>query len=154
LLVANTANFANVYTVRAALWTETCSVLLFNPGTGEWAFRLAEAADVARQAGHPNVLDYSAVSVPAVTLSDIIRDYALANIGLLKLDIEGSEKELFEHADAWIANVDAICLELHDRFKPGCSRAFYKAIDEFPTEIRRGEDVLVIRDSIASLQPV
>jgi hypothetical protein len=91
------------------------------------------------------------MSVTAVTLTDVMRDHGLEKIDLLKLDIEGCEKEIFENSDPWIENVQAICLELHDRFKAGCSRAFYKAVDDFPIELRRGEDVLVTRDEFSSV---
>ena len=49
-------------------------------------------------------------------------------IDILKLDVEGAEKELFEHDPAWLANVGVLMIELHDRFKPGCSKALYSAL--------------------------
>ncbi len=133
LLLRNTAAFANVQAVRAALWVEGGSVALADPGCGPWGLRLAG------QAG-------AGTTVPAITMDEVLRDYQLDTIDLLKVDIEGSEKELFAMADSWIGRVDAICLELHDRFKPGCSRAFYRAVGDFRTEFRLGEDVLVLRD--------
>ena len=93
------------------------------------------------------------MQVPAITMDEVLREYQLDRIDLLKVDIEGSEKELFAAADSWIGRVDAICLELHDRFKPGCSRAFYQAVADFPTEFRVGEDVLVLRGE-SRLAPV
>ena len=92
-------------------------------------------------------------SVRAVTVWDIMREYALDRIDLLKLDVEGSEKEIFAVSDEWIGSVDAICLELHDRFKAGCSRNFFSAVREFPIEVWRGEDVLVARDRSQLTQP-
>ena len=140
LLLRNTAGFANVQAVRAALWVENGSVALADPGYGPWALRLAGPAG-------------DGTTVPAITMDDVLRDYQLDTIDLLKVDIEGSEKELFAAADSWIGRVDAICLELHDRFKPGCSRAFYRAVEDFRTEFRLGEDVLVLRDE-SRLSPV
>jgi hypothetical protein len=116
LLLQNTASFSNVRAIRAALWSERT---------------LAEP---------------SAKSIRAITVADVLREYRLERIDLLKVDIEGSEKEVFVSSDPWIGYVDAICLELHDRFKAGCSRAFFKAVDDFPIELRRGEDVLVLRE--------
>lgn len=135
LLLRNTAGFANVQAVRAALWVEQGSVALADPGHGPWALRLAGTAGAG-----------TGTQVPAITMDDVLREYQLDTIDLLKVDIEGSEKELFAAADSWIGRVDAICLELHDRFKPGCSRAFYQAVGDFRTEFRLGEDVLVLRD--------
>jgi hypothetical protein len=82
-----------------------------------------------------------------------MRDYDLEKIDLLKVDVEGSEREIFANAEPWIESVGAICMELHDRFKAGCSRSFFKAVDDFPIELRRGEDVLVVRDR-SFLNPV
>jgi|HubBroStandDraft_6_1064221.scaffolds.fasta_scaffold268619_1 FkbM family methyltransferase len=140
LLLRNTAAFANVQAVRAALWVESGSVALADPGYGPWGLRLDGPAGTGTQ-------------VPAITMDEVLRDYQLDTVDLLKVDIEGSEKELFAEADSWISRVDAICLELHDRFKPGCSRAFYQAVEDFRTEFRLGEDVLVLRDD-SRLAPV
>jgi FkbM family methyltransferase len=140
LLLQNTANFSNVHAIRAAVWSESGSVCLTDPGVGSWGFRL-NVSDY----GSADAADPSATPIRAITIADVIREYGIERIDLLKVDIEGSEKEVFVHSGPWIGSVDAICLELHDRFKAGCSRAFFKAVDDFPIELRRGEDVLVVR---------
>ncbi len=145
LLVRNTARYANVHTVRAALWAESGSVSLVDPGSGAWGLRLLESngSDTVTTEAIPALRSRS---IQAVTITDIMRDFHLDKIDLLKIDVEGSEKEIFASADPWIDSVDAICVELHDRFKVGCSRSFFKAVEDFPIELRRGEDVLVMRD--------
>lgn len=145
LLVRNTTRFKNVHAVHAALWAESGSVSLMDPGSGAWGLRLLESSGPATVTNEPDGGTRSR-PIRAVTISDILRDYCLEKIDLLKVDVEGSEKEIFADARAWIASVDAICIELHDRFKAGCSRSFFKAVDDFPIEVRRGEDVLVMRD--------
>ena len=45
----------------------------------------------------------------------------------------------------WLGQVDAICIELHDWFKAGCSRSFFAAVEDFSVEAWRGENVLVAR---------
>jgi hypothetical protein len=57
-----------------------------------------------------------------------------------KIDIEGAEKELFEHCEAWIGRVDALIVELHDRTKPGCSDSFNTGSLGFEMKWRRGEN--------------
>jgi FkbM family methyltransferase len=58
--------------------------------------------------------------IPSITLSDIISTYSPHKIiDLLKIDIEGTERELFESNDfiQTIANsVRFLCLEIHDEF--------------------------------------
>jgi FkbM family methyltransferase len=146
LLVRNTRSYKNVHQIHAALWAESGYVSLVDPGEGAWSLRLLESQD-SSVAVKPNLVSGSD-AVRAVTITDIIRDYGLEKIDLLKIDVEGSEKEIFASADSWINSVDAVCLELHDRFKAGCSRAFFKAVEDFPIERWRGEDVLVMRETI------
>jgi len=63
----------------------------------------------------------------------------LPHFDLLKVDIEGSEKSMFEHCDAWIDRVRMIVVELHDRFMPGCQSAFESATAKrFPVRWRHG----------------
>ena len=45
--------------------------------------------------------------------------------GLVKLDIEGAEAELFRDSD-FLNNVDFVFVELHDRIVPHCSEQFWK----------------------------
>lgn len=135
LLRQNTARFPNLSAVRAAVWKESGSITLSDPGLGSWGLQVSEAGD-APPAGEP---------IRAVTLDEIRQEFNLDRIDLLKVDVEGSEKEIFHTADAWLPFVDVICIELHDRFRAGCSRSFFKAVEEFPIEIRRNEDVLVAR---------
>jgi len=137
-----------VQRLRAALWTESCPILLTDPGKGTWGFTVREVDEVVAE-----MLPAPGIPVRAVTIVDIIREYGIDRIDLLKMDVEGSEKEIFSDADQWIGSIEAICMELHDRFKAGCSRAFFKAVNDFPIEIYRGEDVLVVRDQ-SSMRPV
>jgi FkbM family methyltransferase len=153
LLVHNTAAFANIEAVHAALWSHSGALVLTDPGSGAWGLQVKEADPQQTASGSSDVA--SEQSVPAVCMIDIIRDYHLDRIDLLKVDIEGSEKEVFANAEAWIHRVDAICMELHDRFRTGCTRTFFKAVEDFPVESWRGENVLVARrqSSFVSLTP-
>jgi FkbM family methyltransferase len=135
LLQLNTARFPNVRPLQAALWRESGTISLTDPGRGAWGLQVSEP-DVAARLDH---------DTRAVTVDEIMKEFDLERIDLLKVDVEGSEKEIFESAGSWLPFVDVICIELHDRFKVGCSRSFYKAVDEFSIEIRRNEDVLVAR---------
>jgi FkbM family methyltransferase len=143
LLVRNTADFPNIEPVHAALWPQAGSLVLTDPGTGLWGLQVKEAAGTGDDA--PGTVDEPADSVRAITIGDIIRDYGLDRIDLLKVDIEGAEKELFSEPGPWLSQVDAICIELHDWFKVGCTRTFFAAVSDFDVEAWRGENVLVAR---------
>lgn len=144
LLVLNTARFDNVHAVHAALWVESGFVSLTDPGDGSWGFRVAESDNSSATPTEAIPVPHSR-RVRAVTIDDIMQEYSLDKIDLLKVDVEGSEKEIFANANSWISCIDAICIELHDRFKAGCARSFFKAVDDFPIELQHGEDVLMVR---------
>ncbi len=144
LLKRNTADLPNVHIRRAALWCESGSLVVSDAGpstsTSGYQVRQSEGDGSHMGTGHTQG------KVGALTVEDVIREYSIDRIGLLKVDIEGSEVEVFSNSSAWIGTADAICVELHDRFRPGCSRAFYEAVSELPIEARRGENVLVVRN--------
>jgi FkbM family methyltransferase len=148
LLAKNTAGFPNIRLVRAALWTDSGEISLSDPGEGAWGLRVAAPGSP----GHAPVEDL----VRAVTVDEIRAEQGLDKIDLLKMDIEGTERELFAAAESWLPAVRAIHIELHDRVKDGCSAAFFTAVSEFRVERHRGETVLVTRvdpqpDSVCAL---
>ena len=147
LLVRNTKSFANIETVHAALWPQPGSLVIADPGTGAWGLQVTDPGQSAGSVQPAAAGD----EVAATTIPDLIRDYDLDRIDLLKLDIEGSEKELFSGPAPWLDQVDALCVELHDWFKAGCSRAFFEAVKDFHVEAWRGENVLVARDPAPAL---
>ena len=136
VLTRNVAPLPNVTPVHAALWSHPGTLAVDDPNDeGAWAFQTREFAD------SPSPVQ----TVPCLTVTELISEYDLKWIDLFKIDIEGAEKEVFDSPDEWIGSVGAIAIELHDRFKAGCSRSFYAAITAFPVERRRGENVFVAR---------
>jgi FkbM family methyltransferase len=136
LLVRNVALFRNVTPIHAAVWTHRGTLAIEDPRhEGPWAFQTRELADLP----HP------IQSVPCLSVADLMSEYDLGWVDLLKVDIEGAEKEVFSSPGEWIGSVGAIAIELHDRFKTGCARSFYAAVTDFPVEQTMGENVFVAR---------
>jgi FkbM family methyltransferase len=142
MLAANVAPYPKITPLRAALWHENKRISLVDPGLGKWGFITHDETESAF-AGTPNGL------VQALTLDRLMDDYGLDHIDLLKLDIEGAEREVFDTPGAWIDRVDAILVELHDRLKPGCSRNFYVATRGFELEWSKGQVIGVAREHSA-----
>ena len=69
----------------------------------------------------------------------LLEQLNIEHVDLLKIDVEAAEREIFEDAARWIDRVSVICVELHDRFRPGCSKTFEIATAAFPVRWRRGE---------------
>lgn len=137
ILLRNCASFSNIHPLRAAIWNEAIELNIEDPGEGAWGYRV-------NKNGNTSALTTNHL-VQGVTLTNVINKYKLNEISLLKLDVEGSEKEIFERSSEWIGKVKTIMVELHDRHKPGCSKAFYSAIKDFPIHMEKDLTVFVAR---------
>ncbi|PQJ20611.1 FkbM family methyltransferase [Tenacibaculum sp. SG-28] len=87
-------------------------------------------------------------SVKAVTVDDIMHQYNYEFIDIIKIDIEGYEKELFENnTDNWLKNTKCLIIELHDRMKNGCSSSFFSAISKHDFSfMHQGENLVFINN--------
>jgi hypothetical protein len=71
--------------------------------------------------------------VNAVTIPGLLRQMGVEHIDILKLDIEGAKRELFElRAELWLGVVSLIFIELHDKFIPECASVLYSKITHYP----------------------
>jgi hypothetical protein len=80
-----------------------------------------------------------------MTVDKIMQDYNLEKVDILKIDIEGAEKEVFTDTSSWIEKVNSIIIELHERMKAGCNRSFYCGSNGFDNEWKQGENVYLSR---------
>ena len=136
LLKKNVAPYKNVTAVRAALWRENGVIDLVDPGIGNYGFQTKEI---------PGAGESKRDVVPSLTVDSLMAQHGIPYIDLLKVDIEGAEKEVFENASAWIDKIGVLAIELHDRFKIGCNRSFYLATRNFDREHHKGENVFMLR---------
>lgn len=127
-----------VVLVKAAVWSHDGEIVLTDPGVGSWGLRVEE---------EPLAAGSACRQVPAVSMITLLGQFPGGRVDLLKMDVEGAEKQVFESSSAWIQNIDAIAIELHDRYKPGCSRAFFTAVQSLPCEQVIGENYFVWRPS-------
>jgi FkbM family methyltransferase len=135
ILRRNCADLAKVTLMQAALWPNHRDLEIADCDVSKWEFRVGDR--------HGRSSDGETVA--AVTVADLLAQIDTERIDLLKIDIEGSELELFAAgADQWLHRIHIIAIELHDRFKPGCAEAFYGALTsrKFVQEIN-GENIFV-----------
>jgi hypothetical protein len=85
--------------------------------------------------------------IKAVTIDTLLKKSGFDKIDILKLDIEGAEREIFsKNFDSWLDKVDIIMIELHDRIKKGCTKAFYSAVNKYKwKKFKRGENIILIK---------
>jgi FkbM family methyltransferase len=128
LLQRNCAENPNIRVRRMALWPTRSRLALSNYDRKEnWTFAVSEGEG----------------DVETITIDEILQESGKERIDILKLDVEGSERELFRNA-RWLDRVKQIIIELHDRYRAGCSRSFYSAVvtRDFDQEIR-GENIFI-----------
>ena len=138
LLERNVASASTVTVIAGALMDFDGPAAVVDPGRGPDAYRV-QRFDRSWSGGEV-IAEARCVSVDTLR-----RDYSIDRIDLLKLDIEGAEFDVLSASDTWMNAVEAVVVELHDRFRPGCTRAFVDATRDFDVERFRGEDVFVAR---------
>ena len=88
---------------------------------------------------------HSGGTIRAMTVDNVLDEYQLDSVDILKIDIERAEKEVFADTSSWIEKVDAIIVELRERMKPGCLRSFFNGSNGFDNEWKKGENVYLSR---------
>lgn len=138
LLNSNTQKLKHVETINAGVWSKNTGLRIRNKKAEKWAFSLEEVNE-----GEDH-------DVWAVTIDSILANSGFERIDILKIDVEGAEKQLFsEGCEKWIGKVNVIVVELHDRLVENCSTAVYNVLTETDwTEYKKGEKVIFVRKSI------
>jgi FkbM family methyltransferase len=125
VLRANTAPYANIEVFHEALWNRRTRLYLSDPGQGEWAYTTSEDPTDHLHA------------ISAVTVADVMDRAGRDRIDILKIDIEGSEQEVFSVADSrWLRRTRLVVMEFHESLRAGSRRAVLDALAE-----NRFEDV-------------
>jgi FkbM family methyltransferase len=140
-LKKNAAPYPGIVTVHAALWRDNEPCIL-DPGTGHTTFRTRGTEE--------STVTESRQVVRGVTLDSLMKELGISYVDLLKVDIEGSEKEVFEHSQSWIGEVGVLAIELHDWIQDGCSSSVRMAASDFDFTCQRGETTYFVRKELAS----
>ena len=139
LLKYNTAFYDNIHLVKSALWDKETFIRVEDRGYGKWGFMTFETTTD------------DPAAFRATTIGKILVDSGFDEIDLLKIDIEGAEKEVFAapDVDEWLSKVKVLVIELHDRMKLGGSYEFFKAVSKYKWFFAfRGENLIFIRESL------
>jgi FkbM family methyltransferase len=128
-LLKNTAGYEQIRAEQAALWPYDEKLDLKNQDTESASIRV-EKNDASMIQG---------VSIPT-----LMQRNAIDRIHILKIDIEGAEKELFSgDVSSWLSKTDIIIIELHDMYRAGTAQAFFHAIhDRFDKIYIQGENII------------
>jgi FkbM family methyltransferase len=133
-LLRNTAPYKTIVAIQAALWRQDGEVAL-GPSN-------------AHPKGAFQVVENGSHRVRAITMDTVMRETGIDSVDLLKVDIEGAEKEVFESCP-WISKVRVLAIELHDRVRLGCSSTVKNAARDFQCD-ERGEVTFFVAEQSES----
>lgn len=138
ILEKNTLKNENVYLENAAVWSNALEHLVVEDGNKEWGY-MVSTEEKGRASKH----------IKAITINDIVKKYSIQTIDILKIDIEGAEKEIFKKGvyEDWLKITKVLIIELHDRLNPGSSMQFFEAITKYNFRLEiSGENLIFIRN--------
>lgn len=137
LLVENTTLYNSgtrrVHCYNSAVYSEVTDLFLTDPKSGSHGFQM-----VAQSSGE------SSKVMRTVTVNDLLKKHGWNNVDIIKINIEGAEKELFESNTEWLARTKYLIVETHDRFKDDCTKSLFKALERYSYKMRILEQNLII----------
>jgi FkbM family methyltransferase len=120
--------------LHGGIWSESRWLAVKKgPGIGDGR---AWAAQVAPENGSGEE------SVTSYTMQDILK-IAVGDIDWLKIDIEGSERDLFARNTEWLDRVTNICIEIHGQ---KCGDVFFEALSDFDYDLDRCCELAVCKN--------
>jgi len=117
LLVKNTESYPNVKCLNYGIWNKTTNLKIIDIGSGNWGY-MTEEVDFKDE-----------TSIEALSIEEIMNRFGIEAIDICKINIEGTEKELFEkNYEKWLPKTKAIIIELHDGMREGFTKSFLSAM--------------------------
>jgi FkbM family methyltransferase len=129
-----------VVCLNKALWSTAEDLMVIHGGFrdgGEWAHQVGRLNAALKHAGE----------VQGITITQLLAEHQIDTIDILKIDIEGAEREVFVGKSEWLSRVRTIAIELHDT---ECRKAFVDASRPFGRAIsQHGEVTLWENEAMA-----
>jgi len=118
ILKLNTQELYGVQCYQKAIWPKQETLFINDDDVESWG------KTVETHQSNPE-----AKVIETITIDKILEETQENEISILKVDIEGAEKELFEaEHKPWFQKVGILIIELHDRKKSGATRAVFEAV--------------------------
>jgi FkbM family methyltransferase len=146
VLQKNVQHYPSVHPLNKALSNKKEVLRVEDVGLGHWGFMTSSIPE-----SETNVVN----SIESTTLSEIMTQFKFDHLDIVKIDIEGYEKELFESDyEDWVPKTRCLIIELHDRMKMGCSTSFFSCISKYNFSFSmQGENLIFINNDLTVNDP-
>lgn len=138
-LQKNTEKYRDISILKGGLWDKDSNLLVtLEEGRSTRAFMLEE------------VEEKNDNTISGYSVKTIMNKFEIEKIDIFKIDIEGSEKELFENNyEYWLPKTKCLIVETHDRMKSGCTDAILNTINKYNFDsFESGENIVFINKDI------
>jgi FkbM family methyltransferase len=130
ILRKNILQHNNIELVQKGLWSESTDIYL-NSGTSAYDFYITDAPTEA-----------TIGKIPCISIPDLIKQYGIVRIDILKLDIEGAEKQILASNTEWLDKVECLMIETHDRMVKGTGKALFDAMNDYEFDLEVQDETL------------
>ncbi len=123
LTVKNTSSYKNITVLNAALWSKDAKLCI--EAGQEDGFVVKEITGLETDLKLENITS-------GISINQLLKTYNASQIDFLKMNIEGSEKEIFTtDYETWLSKTNTMLIELHDGKNAGCSKAVFSAVNKY-----------------------
>ena len=115
----NQRSFPQIMKIKGAVWSKNTRLQITKDfrDKSDWSYRVKETGE--------------ADSVKAYSINQIMTEHSLDSIDILKIDVEGSEREIFTGRDVSLDFLDVtkcLAIEIHDEFN--CREKIYQILKD------------------------
>lgn len=140
MLNKNLSPYTNISFENCGIWNRDTKLKVYDKyNLGKWGIIVEEDAEKG--------------NINAISIGTLCKKYSLDTIDILKLDVEGSEKQIFsDNYKEWLPKVKMIIIELHDGLEQGCTKSFFTALNDSIENYsynHLGENIIIINEDLA-----
>lgn len=139
VLQKNVSCLRNAHIHNRGLWNSNARLKVFNENGSNEAFRVRETDS--------DDFDFQGITIP-----ELIERHNVEEIDILKIDIEGSEKVVFDSTcDRWLHRVNCIVMECPDNDERGTVQLIFDAFRRNDLTVNtfiHGENLVFVKQSL------
>ena len=133
MLQKNLDHYKNVTCLKKGIWNKTANLEIIDFSSGEAGFRVDEFQEISEK------------TIQAVTVRDLMDKFEINEIDILKVDIEGSEEQVFLEEPEWLKKVNIIFCEIHEIMKPGLTSKIKSMLTPYFNYFINGEYYVFVK---------